>query len=216
MTVTAESGVTLKEEPLLETTYIVLDVETRKSAKEVGGWDKLEDMGVACIVIFDSRDEKYRVYSGSGVHLLAQKLQEVDVVIGFNLIKFDFPVMQPHTSIDLSKLQSFDILLHLQKELGHRVSLDSCSTATLGEEKSADGLQSLEWWKEYVQAKEQGNYEVAKEKINEIIAYCKQDVKVTKNLYLFGKENGYLKYINTKTNRANKVTVNFQNVEVPF
>lgn len=38
--------------------YMVLtfDIETRKTAEEVGGWDNIHKMGVACLVVLDSKD----------------------------------------------------------------------------------------------------------------------------------------------------------------
>ncbi len=35
--------------------YGVLDLETRRSAQEVGGWNLAHDMGVSCVVVYDSK-----------------------------------------------------------------------------------------------------------------------------------------------------------------
>ncbi|MCK4767231.1 MAG: hypothetical protein KAS28_02510, partial [Desulfobacula sp.] len=59
--------------------------------------------------------------------------------------------------------------------------------------KSADGLMALKWW-------EQG-------RIDKIIEYCKQDVKVTRDLYLYGKENQFLVFKNKSGNQV-RVPVN--------
>jgi DEAD/DEAH box helicase domain-containing protein len=48
--------------------------------------------------------------------------------------------------------------------------------------RSADGLQALRWWKE-------GRKE-------EVIEYCRQDVRITHDLFLYGKKNGYLLFKN--------------------
>jgi ATP-dependent helicase YprA (DUF1998 family) len=56
------------------------------------------------------------------------------------------------------------------------------ASATLGAHKTADGLQALQWWK-------QG-------KILEIITYCRQDVKITGDLYRYGIKKGHLLYVN--------------------
>jgi DEAD/DEAH box helicase domain-containing protein len=45
-----------------------------------------------------------------------------------------------------------------------------------GSEKSADGLQALRWWKEG--------------RIDEIINYCKMDVKITRDLFYMEKRTG--------------------------
>ena len=236
----------------MEFDFIVFDVETQLSANEVGGWSNIKDMKIACIVTWDSRDNQYRVYSENGIKECLKQMQEVHYVVGYNSEHFDFTVMSGYTEIDLESIKSFDILKHIEKKLGFKVSLNSCAEATLNEKKSADGLKSIQWWKEYSQAlngiKQQNiiqkkcyeqmqenpdndDYKTAlktgekvlldlqlkaKEKIMKIVEYCKQDVKVTKNLFLFGKENGYIKYINKNTKRANKIIVEFCDAEIPF
>jgi len=72
--------------------------------------------------------------------------------------------------------------------LGYRLSLDHLASQTLGSAKSADGLTALKWW-------EQG-------KIDKIIEYCRQDVKVTRDLYCFGKENQFLVFKNKAGNQV--------------
>jgi DEAD/DEAH box helicase domain-containing protein len=72
------------------------------------------------------------------------------------------------------------MLLELKKLLGHRLKLESIARPTLGTGKSADGLQALKWYKEG--------------KLDKIIEYCKVDVEVTRNVYLYAQENGKLHY----------------------
>lgn len=64
--------------------------------------------------------------------------------------------------------------------LGFRVKLAHVAEATLGRTKSADGLQSLAWFRE-------GRLDLVEE-------YCRQDVKVTAGLYRFGRDHGYVLY----------------------
>jgi DEAD/DEAH box helicase domain-containing protein len=85
-------------------------------------------------------------------------------------------------------------MLELQKLLGFRPKLDSVASATLQVGKSADGLQAVRWWREG--------------KINEILAYCQQDVAITRDLYLFGKENRYVQYFDQRY-RIRKVPVSW-------
>ena len=59
----------------------------------------------------------------------------------------------------------------IYQRLGYRISLDHLALVTLGRKKTADGLQALKWWK-------QG-------KLKEIVDYCKQDVKITNDLFLY-------------------------------
>ncbi len=86
----------------------------------------------------------------------------------------------------VKKLPTLDLLEEIHKQLGYRLSLDHLAKITLGSKKSADGLQALRWWK-------QG-------KIREIIDYCRQDVRITWEIYCFGNENGYLLFQNKAGN----------------
>ncbi len=160
----------------------VLDIETRRSAQEVGGWGRAYRMGVSCAVLFDSGINDFRVYLEAEIETLVQDLQALDLVIGFNIKGFDYKVLSGLVSFDFTTIPTLDLLVKVHERLGYRLSLDALARCTLGRSKSADGLAALEWWK-------QGE-------IHRIIEYCKQDVEVTRDLYLFGQEHGYLVFQN--------------------
>jgi DEAD/DEAH box helicase domain-containing protein len=168
--------------------YGVLDIETRRSAAEVGGWHRADRMGVSCAILYDSEDKIYFEYLADGLEMLIQHLQQLDLVIGFNIKKFDFQVLRGYSDYDFNCLNCLDILEDVHEYLGFRLSLAHLTHVTLGQEKTADGLQALRWW-------QQG-------RIREIIDYCKQDVKITRDLYLFGQEHGYLLFENKGKNIA--------------
>ncbi|RLC05167.1 MAG: DEAD/DEAH box helicase [Deltaproteobacteria bacterium] len=168
--------------------YGVLDIETRRSAKEVGGWNKAEKMGVSCAILYDSKKDAYLEYLQDDIALLCADLQKLDLVIGFNIIKFDYKVLTGLSDFDFFSLPTLDILIKVHERLGYRLSLDHLATQTLGSKKSADGLMALKWWS-------QG-------KLDKIIAYCKQDVRVTRDLYLYGKENQFLVFKNKAGNQV--------------
>jgi DEAD/DEAH box helicase domain-containing protein len=107
-------------------------------------------------------------------------LEDADLLIGFNSNYFDIPVLDKYYPGDLKKIRSLDLLEEIKKSLGKRVGLDAVASATLGHSKSADGLQAVSWW--------------AEGKIDEIIKYCEQDVRVTKEVYDYAMNNKSLKY----------------------
>jgi len=160
----------------------VLDVETQRSAQEVGGWNRADLMGISCVVLYDSKKDEYVEFLHDQVPLLIDHLKKVDLVIGFNIIRFDFRVLSGYSDFHFKKLPTLDILEEVHNRLGYRLSLDHLARVTLGKEKTADGLQALRWWK-------QG-------RIREIIDYCKVDVEITKDLFVYGKNNGYLLFKN--------------------
>ena len=156
------------------------DLETQKSADEVGGWGNIHKMRLAVGVVWDSIDQDYFVYEEKDAKTLVEKLRTADLVIGFNVIGFDYTVLQPYSDFDLQEINTFDMLVDVKKLLNFRLSLNHLAEHTLNAKKSADGLISLQWYKEG--------------KIDKIIHYCKQDVQITRDLYLFGAEHGYVNY----------------------
>ena len=162
--------------------FCVLDIETQLSAEEVGGWNRADLMKVSCAVIYDSMKEEYIEFTEDVVPNLIHRLAQYNRVVGFNIKKFDYRVLSGYTNFDFTTIPTLDILEDVYRRLGYRLSLDHLASVTLGAQKTADGLQALKWWK-------QG-------KIQEIIEYCRADVRITKELYLYGKEKGYLLFTN--------------------
>ncbi|WP_373500471.1 DEAD/DEAH box helicase [Desulfococcus sp.] len=160
----------------------VLDVETRRSADEVGGWHRADRMGVSCAVFYDAGADRFYDYLEDQIPDLVARLKTVDLVVGFNIRRFDYCVLGGLIDFDFTTLPTLDILEEVKSHLGYRLSLNHLAGATLEAEKTADGLQALRWWKEG--------------RIQDIIAYCRMDVTVTRDLYLYGREKGYLLFRN--------------------
>ena len=175
------------------------DLETQKSADDVGGWGNIHKMRLAVGVVWDSIDQDYFVFEEKDAKALVEKLRKADLVIGFNVIGFDYTVLQPYSDFDLQEINTFDMLVDVKKLLNFRLSLNHLAQHTLNAKKSADGLISLQWYKEG--------------KIDKIIHYCKQDVEITRDLYLYGEEHGYVNYQSRSGNplqlEVNWKTTNF-------
>jgi len=161
---------------------MIFDLETQRSADDVGGWKNIHRMGLALAVAYDVEREAYRTYHEADVDRLLLDLVMADRVVGFNIDRFDLEVLSEYTDWDLGRIRTLDMLAEIHRHLGFRISLAHLAEVNLGESKSADGLQSLEWWK-------QG-------RIDLIEQYCKKDVEVTHRLYRLGGRQGYLLYCN--------------------
>lgn len=172
----------------------VLDIETRRSAEEVGGWHRAERMGISCVVVYDSREDRCFEFHQDETDALVKRLQHLHLVVGFNIKRFDYRVLSGHSDFNFTALPTLDMLDEVHKCLGFRLSLDHLAQNTLGAKKSADGLQALKWWKEG--------------RIREIIDYCRTDVEITRDLFLYGKKNGYLLFKN-KAGRMVRVPVDW-------
>ena len=178
-----------------ELRVLYFDLETQKSADEVGGWGNIHLMGLAVGVVWDSFEQKYFSYLESEASQLVEKLSTADLVVGFNVKKFDYTVLQPYADFDLSEIVTFDMLDDIKAKLNHRLSLNHLAENTLNTKKSADGLVSLQWYKEG--------------KIDKIIEYCKQDVDITRDLFLYGESNGFVKY-STRSGIAKDLKVDWK------
>jgi len=161
---------------------VYFDLETQKSAEEVGGWGNIAKMGMSVGVTCSSATGEYKIYGEKQVNDLIADLQRADLVVGFNNLRFDYEVLHGYTTLDLTQLPTLDMLVVLNETLGHRLSLDSIATATFGVEKTAEGLQAIQWFKEG--------------KLAEIAEYCCYDVKITKLVHEYGVHHRQLHYTN--------------------
>jgi len=161
---------------------VYFDLETQKSADEVGGWSRISRMGMSLGVTFSTARGDYRIYGEPQVNELLTDLQRADVVVGFNILRFDYEVLHGYTTFDLGQLPTLDMMVDLTNTLQHRLSLDAIATATFGVEKTAEGMQAIQWFKEG--------------KLMKIAEYCCYDVKLTKMVHEYGMRHRKLHYHN--------------------
>ena len=173
---------------------VFFDLETRRSFQEVGGRQNIPRLGLSVAVTYSTADAEYHHYTEETVAELIEELKAADLVVGFNVISFDYQVLSAYSDYPLRQLPTVDMLDDIHRTLGFRVSLDALASATLGASKSADGLQAIRWWREG--------------KMKELFAYCQQDVEVTRQLYEFGRQNRYVQY-RDRRGRMRRVAVNW-------
>ena len=161
---------------------VYFDLETQLTANDVGGWDRKADMKVSLGVIYSTAKNEYEIFSEKRVPELIDALTKADLVIGYNVRRFDYEVLMGYTILDLPHhLPTLDLLEVVEKSAGHRLSLDVVATATLGIGKTGDGLDAIRWWREG--------------KMMEIAEYCCFDVKVTKMVHEYAMEHGELHFM---------------------
>jgi len=147
----------------------LFDIETQRLADEVGGWGNVHLMRLAVAVLYDNRSDSYESFAEEQVESLIERLQNFDLVVGFNIKRFDYRVLGAYTSLDFRTLPTFDILEDIHRRLGFRLSLGHLAEQTLGKAKIADGIQAVRWFRE-------GN-------LDAVTDYCKEDVAITKELF---------------------------------
>lgn len=175
---------------------VYFDLETQRTANDVGGWDLKHKMGMSLGVTYSTRDGRYEIFGEPQADALVTRLQRADLVVGFNHVRFDYDVLMAYTILNLREaLVSFDILLDLERRIGHKVKLEEIAQPTLSVGKTAEGLDAIKWWREG--------------KVMEIAKYCCFDVKVTRLVHEFGIERGEVFY-NDRSGRKQCVAVDWK------
>ncbi|MBD3250390.1 MAG: hypothetical protein GF381_02370 [Candidatus Pacebacteria bacterium] len=176
---------------------VILDVETKKTFADVGGFfpDRL-GISFVGVNIRDRFHDKGQMKSFFEDDLpdLFPLLEKADVVVGYNIDGFDFPALAPYYSGDILTLPSLDLMDRIKQSFGHRIKLDSVAKESLGVGKIGDGLDAIK----YYQNKE----------LEKLEKYCIQDVKVTRDVYDYGLKHGRVKFRN-KWNRMIDCEVDF-------
>ncbi len=175
--------------------FLVFDLETQRSAQEVGGWGNIAEMKMSVGVLWDSNQQKFYVYYEEQVTELIEHLLSGPLVIGYNHLGFDYTVLSGYYASEkerrdiitrFKEAENLDLLVDIKERIGKRIRLDDVARPTLKVGKSADGLMALKWYKEYLNGET--------EKLKQIADYCTQDVEVTRDVYLFGVQHKHIYY----------------------
>lgn len=174
-----------------------LDIETKYLFDEVEkGRVDLLGLAVAGLAVNDS---SITFYEEENVEDLFKALHGADLIVGHNLLSFDYRVLNPYASFDLPQLychKTLDTLREIENLTGRRVSLDDLARHNLGRSKSADPRRMPIWWRE-------GRFD-------EVKSYCANDVEIVRDIYLHGRRHGRLTY----THKEGGILVGLKDVEV--
>lgn len=183
--------------------HIVVDVEIAHTIEEVGGWDHTERMGVGVAVVYEYQTDRFRVYGPNDVGALQDRLLKADRITGFNIYRFDFPViwgLPGRQRVEHLKPKSNDLLQRIWKSLGldeERFSdlhkgwgLDVVCKGTLRVGKSGYGGDAPKWF----QAGEWAR----------LVDYCLDDVRLERDLGAFVDRYGFV--VNGDTGRVLRIS----------
>ena len=87
-------------------------------------------------------------------------------------------MLRGYHPVDQLAGKSFDLLADLQRRLGFRIKLDDLARETLGNQKTGNGLEIVQWWRE-------GRKE-------EVCKYCENDVQLLVDLMEFARKKKYV------------------------
>ena len=183
---------------------LVLDVETQKSFKEIGKPKamSLSKLKISVVCVYDFLTDAYTSYEEKDIMKFEQRLQAADLLVGFNIRRFDMPVLQPYLFKTVDQFPVLDLLDDIEKARGHRASLDSVARATVKEGKSGDGAEALVLFKEG--------------RMEELKKYCKDDVRLTKNIYEYGCREGKIYFTSTWDFKTYEIPVDWKRMTAEF
>jgi len=180
---------------------VFLDLETNELAEDVGGWKNTHLLTLAVAVTYDERDVTWRTWHEEDLVDLLKYLIEAPVVVGWNLLRFDYKVLwgglmrQAMHAIELLPLvnsipeawgqhiSTIDLMAWLHRETGQYIGLDNAAKSTLGRGKT-EGVEA----RMIPQMLRDGE-------MRKVTAYCKDDVQLTRDLFAWGVTKGSCWYL---------------------
>jgi DEAD/DEAH box helicase domain-containing protein len=179
---------------------VYFDLETQRTANDAGGWARKGDMRMSVGVVYSTATGRYEVFGEAQVDRLVERLRRADLVVGFNVVNFDYQVLMGYTILDLvAELRTADLMADMEKRVGHRLGLDAIAHATLGIQKTAAGLDAIRWWREG--------------RILEIAEYCCFDVKVTRLVHEHGCRHKEL-FFHDRFARRHRVEIDWTHLDL--
>jgi len=158
---------------------IYLDVETQRLSYEVpGGWANIRAFGLAVAVTWDDA-HYFRTWFEPDARRLIAELETFDRIITFNGERFDFSVLSGYGPVGKLYVKSLDLHSDLKRKLSRRVPFEALVRATLGQSKSGSGEEAVRWWRAG--------------EVERVIAYCRRDVELLREVVRFARERGYVR-----------------------
>ena len=173
---------------------LVLDLETQRSFKDVGK-QNLHKLGISVVGVYDYLSGSYEAYEEKDLLRLDKRIREADLLVGFNIRRFDLPVLTPYLFTPIENVAVLDLLETIEKVRGHRASLDSIAQPTLNLRKSGSGFDALALFQEG--------------KMEELKRYCLDDVRLTKEVYDYGRTNGKIYFTSTWDYKTYEIPVSW-------
>lgn len=162
--------------------YIVFDIETANPPID---WRDHAALGISWAACYFSKEDRYHHYRAAGVQAMAARLAGADLLVSWNGVGFDMPLLTttlnklnlPYPDT-LEKMPHCDLMALVEQACGNKLSLGEVALWTLGQGKIGTGVHAPELAR-------QGLWD-------ELASYCEHDVWLTKRLFLFAQQHGYL------------------------
>lgn len=160
----------------MNNSIVYFDIETQEL---ISKGKHISDMRMSVGVVMT--DDDYMVFTEGQVHKLLQILFSAELVVGFNVKNFDYTVLSGYTDEweaakadagvgdEQTRPRTFDLFEDIKAKTKQWPSLEGLGVQTLGIKKIWSGKNVVDFWLRY--------------KLDEVIAHCKQDVELLRQLY---------------------------------
>ena len=179
----------------MESDIVYLDLETENLLADVGYSPSQLKMSVG--VLFQERKKNFLKFASNeyvllGIDELIDGLFQAETIVGFNLLHFDYFVLQSMTMRDLSMLRTktIDLQALLKARHGRKkgMSLDNLGKHTLRMETFYDSKRMPEYWR---------NREYEK-----VMKHCRRDVTIIRGLYLKAQRDNHLLFFDDEKKKS--------------
>jgi len=157
---------------------IYLDVETQNTFT-YGEEFKVDELKISYLGLIDGSDKELDFWE-SDMQKLDEVLKKADIIVGYNILRFDMPVISNYLGSEVMKYPMLDLMVAAKYKIGFNPKLNNLVTATLGRGKLGSGLDAVRYY--------------ANGQLDELKKYCLEDVRLTKDLYIHGKNAGQIKF----------------------
>ncbi len=165
---------------------LVFDIETQNFFTDPGvGRDNFSALKISVVGVYSYDEDKFFCFEESEMEKAAEIFRAAARLVGFSINRYDVPVLNSYfqklgpAAINLWDKERVDLLEEIEALTGERISLSRLAEANLGLKKEHHGSEAINLYKEG--------------RMEELKAYCLNDVKITKDIYdIYLKESALL------------------------
>ncbi len=151
---------------------------------------------ITLIVAFQLPEMRLNVFRcGERKEVLKFLMFSRDYLVGFNIRRFDLPLLSWYLREDVVNFPNLDLLDVIELSLGHSLPLTSLTKATLGIEKLASGKKAIEWHR-------LGDW-------TQLMRYAIHESLLMAGVYLHGLFHGFIRVQVNGTGRIIKIPVDW-------
>jgi DEAD/DEAH box helicase domain-containing protein len=156
---------------------LVFDIETSNFFTDPDvGWDNFGALKISMVGVYSYHRAEYRTFEAHEMEELGRWFRSAGRIVGFGINRYDVPVLTHYLKrtesakdVDLWSKERVDLLSEIEAATGGRISLSKLAQANLGIAKDHHGRHAISMFREG--------------KLDELKAYCANDVRLTKELY---------------------------------